>query len=104
MERLGARELSAPAVERLTQEVVGELLAYDRRRGTSLLETLDQWLTFGCNSTEAARALFLERQTMHNRLVRVFDLLGGDPRGTGKMAGLHLAVRLARTSLRPELM
>jgi PucR family transcriptional regulator, purine catabolism regulatory protein len=103
VERLGARELSAPAIERLTQEVVGELLTYDRRRGTSLLETLDQWLTFGCNSTEAARALFLERQTMHNRLARVFDLLGGDPRGTGKMAGLHLAVRLARTSRRPEL-
>jgi len=104
VERLGARELSAAAIERLTQEVVGELLAYDHRRGTSLLETLDQWLTSGCNSTEAARVMFLERQTMHNRLGRIFDLLGGDPRGTGKMAGLHLAVRLARTSLPPELM
>ncbi|GLB67806.1 transcriptional regulator [Arthrobacter mangrovi] len=103
VERLGAHDLPGAVIERLTQEVLGELLAYDRRKGTSLLETLDQWLTFGCNSTEAAKSLFLERQTMHNRLTRAFELLGGDPRGSGKMAGLHFAVRLARTSLVPEI-
>ncbi|MBG0739706.1 PucR family transcriptional regulator [Paeniglutamicibacter antarcticus] len=97
VERLAAGALPALAVARLTQELVGELLEYDKRRGTKLLETLDQWLVTGCNTAEAARILFLERQSMHNRLTRIFELLGGDPRGTGKMAGLHLAVRLAAT-------
>ncbi|MDJ0354645.1 PucR family transcriptional regulator [Paenarthrobacter sp. PH39-S1] len=96
VERL-AGALPALTVGRLTQELVGELLEYDKRRGTSLLETLDQWLVAGCNTAVAARMLFLERQSMHNRLTRIFELLGGDPRGTGKMAGLHLAVRLATT-------
>lgn len=98
-ERLASRDLSGPAVERLTQEMLGELLEYDQRRGTRLTETLDRWLELGCNTAETARALFLERQSLHNRLTRIFELLGGDPRGTGKMAGLHLAARLAQRRL-----
>ncbi len=94
-ERLASRDLSAPTVQRLVQEMLGELIDYDRRRGTLLTETLDRWLELGCNTAETARVLFLERQSVHNRLTKIFELLGGDPRGTGKMAGLHLAARLA---------
>jgi purine catabolism regulator len=83
-------------VEQLVQELVGDVLEYDRRRGTHLLETLEQWLRAGCNTAVTARALFLERQSMHSRLARIFELIGGDPRGTPRMAGLTLAVRLAR--------
>jgi purine catabolism regulator len=32
---------------------------------------------------------------MYHRLQRIFDLCGGDPRGTGRLASLHLATRLA---------
>ncbi|NKX56686.1 PucR family transcriptional regulator [Arthrobacter mobilis] len=95
VERLAARELSPAAAEHLVQELVGEVMAYDRQRGTQLLVTLDRWLAFGCNTTETARSLFLERQSLHNRLSKIFELLGGDPRGSGKMAGLHLAARIA---------
>lgn len=56
-------------------------LAYDRRRGTHLLETRRQWLRSGCSTAETARVLFLERQSMHSRLTRIFELIGGDPRG-----------------------
>lgn len=96
LERLAARELSGAVGERLTQELLGELLDYERRRGTRLLDTLDVWLASGCNSAESARLLFVERQTLHNRLRKVFELIGGDPRGTAKLSGLVLAVRLAK--------
>ena len=33
---------------------------------------------------------------MHQRLRRIFELCGGDPRDTGRLAALHLATRLAR--------
>ncbi|MFD1212569.1 PucR family transcriptional regulator [Arthrobacter sp. GCM10027362] len=95
VERLAARELTPAAAEHLVQELVGEVLAYDRQRGTHLLATLDCWLASGCNTTQTAKTLFLERQSMHNRLAKIFELLGGDPRGSGKMAGLHLAARVA---------
>jgi PucR family transcriptional regulator, purine catabolism regulatory protein len=103
VERLAAEELSPAAAEHLVQELVGEVLAYDRQRGTRLLVTLDRWLASGCNTTQTAKALFLERQSLHNRLVKIFDLLGGDPRGTGKMAGLHLAARIASGPRAPAI-
>ena len=33
--------------------------------------------------------------SMHHRLQRIFELCGGDPRGTGRLAALHLAARMA---------
>lgn len=96
VERLAVDHLGADAVDRLSQELIGSLLDYDQRRGTHLVETLEQWLRSGCNTAETARTLFLERQSMHSRLSRIFELIGGDPRGTPRMAGLHLATRLAR--------
>ncbi|MGW6173534.1 PucR family transcriptional regulator [Arthrobacter sp. NPDC055138] len=96
LDRLAARELSGPVAGRITQELLGELMDYDRRRGTRLLDTLDAWLISGCNSAEAARVLFIERQTLHKRLRKIFELIGGDPRGSAKLPGLYLAVHLAK--------
>ncbi|WP_456505994.1 helix-turn-helix domain-containing protein [Arthrobacter sp. UYCu723] len=50
----------------------------------------------GCNTAYAARELHVERQSMHQRLRRIFELCDGDPRSTGRLAALHLATRLAR--------
>jgi PucR family transcriptional regulator, purine catabolism regulatory protein len=96
LERLAARQLSETAVRNFVQEQVSELLEHDATKGSRLAETLDVWLTSGCNTAESARTLHLERQSMHNRLQRIFELIGGDPRGTERLAGLHMAVRLGR--------
>ena len=101
LERFCARELDGDAVYRFTQELLSELLEQDARRGSNLVKTLETWLTSGCNSTATATALFLERQTLHKRLNRIFDILGGDPRGTSRMAALHLATKLAQNSFAP---
>lgn len=84
VERLAVEHLGTGTVDLLVQELIGNLVEYDRRRGTQLLETLEQWLRSGCNTAETARALFLERQSMHSRLTRIFELIGGTlggPRG-----------------------
>lgn len=96
LERLAARQLSETAVRNFVQEQVSELLEHDATKGSRLAETLDVWLASGCNTAESARTLHLERQSMHNRLQRIFELVGGDPRGTERLAGLHMAVRLGR--------
>jgi purine catabolism regulator len=71
------------------------VLEHDGRRNSQLLTTLATWLDSGCNTAQAARELHVERQSMHHRLQRIFELCGGDPRGTGRLAALHLATRLA---------
>jgi purine catabolism regulator len=85
----------AQRAEFITQQL-GGLLDHDAQRRSLLVETLRVWLDTGCNTAQAARELHVERQSMHQRLQRIFSLCGGDPRGTGSLAALHLATRLVR--------
>lgn len=96
VDRMISENLSSNSKSRLVGELLGELLEYDSRRGTSLTDTLEAWLQSGCNTAASARALYLERQSLHNRLQKIFALIGGDPRGTGKIAGLMVALRVVR--------
>lgn len=96
VERMAERSLSRGVVDALVEEALGELVRLDQRHGGELVRTLDVWLSTGCNATESAQILFLERQSLHKRLRRIFQALGGDPRGRGQLAALSLAVRLVR--------
>jgi purine catabolism regulator len=96
VERMAERSLSRGAVDAIVEESIGELIRLDQRNGGELVRTLDVWITTGCNATEAAELLFLERQSLHKRLRRIFSALGGDPRGRGKLGALAFAVKLVR--------
>ncbi|MFJ5957838.1 PucR family transcriptional regulator [Paenarthrobacter sp. NPDC092416] len=96
VERLAEEHLEAATRERFVRRQLGAVVEHDRLRKSELLLTLSVWLDTGCNTAQAARELHLERQSMHHRLQRIFELCGGDPRGTGRLAALHLAARLAR--------
>ena len=74
---------------------VGEVMDWDRKHGTALLASLLCWLDSGCNTTASAVTLNIERQTMHKRLHKVHELLGGDPRTSGSLLALHIAAAAA---------
>jgi purine catabolism regulator len=91
-----ARQLEAAAfVPVHVRSALGGVHEWDRRHGTPLVETLARWLDSGCNATATAARLHIERQTLHKRLSKSFELLGGDPRATGDVFPLHVAVRVA---------
>lgn len=96
VDRMLAEHLGIETKQELMDELLQELIEHDARRGTSLMDTLETWLISGCNTTASARALFLERQSMHNRLQKIFSLIGGDPRGTGRVGSLFVALRVYR--------
>lgn len=95
VERLAFHSLDEARRTDFVRQQLGAILEHDEQRRSSLLETLRVWLDSGCKTAQAARELHLERQSMHQRLQRIFSLCGGDPRGTGRLAALHLATRLA---------
>ncbi|MHA7298936.1 helix-turn-helix domain-containing protein [Pseudarthrobacter sp. MDT3-1] len=95
VERLAFHSLDDTQRTDYVSQQLGALLVHDAQRNSALVETLRVWLDSGCNTAQAARELHLERQSMHQRLQRIFSLCGGDPRGTGRLAALHLAARLA---------
>lgn len=82
-------------VTRHVQSALGQVIAWDARHGTSLVESLACWLDAGCNTTAAAGRMHVERQTLHKRLTTAFELLGGDPRLDGDLWSLHVAARVA---------
>ena len=98
VERLAVGSLDTEQRRNFVRQQLGALLDHDAQRNSRLLDTLATWLDSGCNTAQAARELHVERQSMHQRLQRIFELCGGDPRRTGRLAALHLATRLARLS------
>lgn len=96
VERLTVQSLDPYQRRNFVRQQLGALLDHDAQRNSRLLDTLATWLDCGCNTAHAARELHVERQSMHQRLRRIFELCGGDPRDSGRLAALHLATRLAR--------
>lgn len=95
VERLAFHSLDEVQRTDFVRQQLGALLEHDEQRHSALAETLRVWLDSGCNTAQAARELHVERQSMHQRLQRIFALCGGDPRGSGRLPALHLATRLA---------
>jgi purine catabolism regulator len=94
VERFAVQSMGEAQREAFIRQQLGAILDHDAQRRSLLVETLKVWLDSGCNTAQAARELHVERQSMHQRLQRIFSLCGGDPRGTGSLAALHLATRL----------
>ncbi|ALE91371.1 hypothetical protein AOC05_01755 [Arthrobacter alpinus] len=82
-------------LELYVRACIGEVLDWDRKHGTALLASLLCWLESGCNTTASAVTLNVERQTMHKRLNKIRDLLGGDPRTSGRLFAIHVAAAAA---------
>lgn len=80
------------------QRALGPVLAYDARRGTDLLGTLEAWYDAGERPTETARRLHVHPNTVAQRLERLTGLLGRDWREPDRGLDLRLAIRLVRLS------
>ncbi|MFC4787068.1 helix-turn-helix domain-containing protein [Nocardioides sp. MAHUQ-72] len=75
---------------------VGPVLAYDARRGTSLVETLEAWFATGGRVGETAERLHVHPNTVVQRLDRVTELLGAEWRDPGRGLDVQLALRVHR--------
>jgi hypothetical protein len=75
---------------------VGPVLAYDDKRGTELVGTLEAWFACGARPAETAKRLHVHPNTVAQRLDRVATLLGDDWRDPARGLDLQLALRLYR--------
>ncbi|MEX0428229.1 helix-turn-helix domain-containing protein [Nocardioides sp. DS6] len=77
-------------------DTLGPLVAYDERRGTDLVGTLDAWFAAGGRLAATAQSLHLHANTVSQRLERISRLLGPRWREPDRMLDLQLALRLWR--------
>jgi DNA-binding PucR family transcriptional regulator len=80
---------------------VDRLIAYDAKRRTVLLDTLERYLSERRSVMESARALFVHPNTVRQRLGRIEELAGLDL-DHDDLLSLELAIKLARLHGRPS--
>jgi GAF domain-containing protein len=79
---------------------VDALIAYDTRRQTALLDTLERFLAERRSVIQSARALFIHPNTLRQRLGRIEELTGLEL-DRDDLLSLELAIKLARLHGRP---
>jgi GAF domain-containing protein len=79
---------------------VDELIDYDRKRRTSLLDTLERYLAERRSVIESARELYIHPNTLRQRLSRIEELTGLNL-DEADLLSLELAIKLARLHGRP---
>ncbi|WOT38785.1 helix-turn-helix domain-containing protein [Streptomyces coeruleorubidus] len=79
---------------------IGQVVAYDGRRGTELLRTLDAYFACGMSPARTKDELHVHVNTVAQRLERVGRLLGDDWQSPARTLEIQLALRLHRLSAR----
>ncbi|MEU8807295.1 helix-turn-helix domain-containing protein [Streptomyces violaceoruber] len=77
---------------------IGQVVAYDERRGTELVRTLDAYFACGMSPARTKEALHVHVNTVAQRLDRVGRLLGDDWQSPDRALEIQLALRLHRLS------
>ena len=77
---------------------IGQVVAYDDRRGTDLLRTLDAYFACGMSPARTKDDLHVHVNTVAQRLERVGRLLGEDWQSPARALEIQLALRLHRLS------
>lgn len=82
--------ISASAQEDFCTQVIGPLMTSGY--GPELIETLEQFLADNLNISQAAKHLYLHRNTMLYRLAKIHKLTGLNPRSFEQALVLKLAL------------
>jgi sugar diacid utilization regulator len=77
---------------------IGEVVAYDARRGTDLVRTLDAYFASGMSPARTKDELHVHVNTVAQRLERIARLLGPEWQNPARALEIQLALRLHRLS------
>ncbi|WP_324787851.1 helix-turn-helix domain-containing protein [Streptomyces sp. H51] len=80
------------------ERTIGQVMAYDARRGTDLVRTLDAYFACGMSPARTKDDLHVHVNTVAQRLERVGRLLGADWQSPARALEIQLALRLLRLS------
>ncbi|MDX3312494.1 helix-turn-helix domain-containing protein [Streptomyces sp. ME08-AFT2] len=81
-------------LETFVQEWLGQLIDYDSRHHTAMVETLSRYFGCGGNYDETAESLAVHRSTLRYRLQRIRDISGNDLANVEDRLNLQVATRV----------
>ncbi|WP_336323082.1 helix-turn-helix domain-containing protein [Streptomyces lavendofoliae] len=95
---LGLLLADARDIAGFVRRTIGEVVAYDRARGTDLVRTLDAYFASGMSPVRTKDELHVHVNTVAQRLERVGRLLGPDWQSPPRALEIQLALRLHAVS------
>ncbi|MFI6003677.1 PucR family transcriptional regulator [Streptomyces sp. NPDC051366] len=81
-------------LETFVHEWLGQLIDYDSRHHTAMVETLSQYFDCGGNYDETAESLAIHRSTLRYRLQRIRNISGNDLANVEDRLNLQVATRV----------
>ncbi|MFG2306943.1 PucR family transcriptional regulator [Actinacidiphila glaucinigra] len=81
-------------LETFVHEWLGQLIDYDSRHHTAMVETLTRYFDCGGNYDETAESLAIHRSTLRYRLQRIRDISGNDLANVEDRLNLQVATRV----------
>ncbi|MDO7484841.1 helix-turn-helix domain-containing protein [Peribacillus frigoritolerans] len=92
-------QIPKDAITQYVQSMIQPIIAYDRENEGELLKTLETYLFSRGRIEDAARALFVHRNTVKFRLSRIEDLLGVDLKSRDIAFKLQFSIKAAKLLL-----
>jgi DNA-binding PucR family transcriptional regulator len=86
-------------LEAFVREWLGQLVDYDGRHRTELVETLSRYFDCGGNYAETAESLAIHRSTLRYRLQRIREISGHDLTNVENRLNLQVATRVWKIML-----
>ncbi|MFI8962527.1 helix-turn-helix domain-containing protein [Streptomyces sp. NPDC053493] len=81
-------------IEGFVERTIGQVIAYDRRRGTDLVRTMDAYFASGMSPARTKDDLHVHVNTVAQRVERIGRLLGPDWQSPARALEIQLALRL----------
>ncbi|MFJ3583336.1 helix-turn-helix domain-containing protein [Streptomyces sp. NPDC090127] len=81
-------------IEGFVDRTIGQVIAYDRRRGTDLVRTMDAYFASGMSPARTKDDLHVHVNTVAQRVERIGRLLGPDWQSPARALEIQLALRL----------
>lgn len=102
LQSLLLRGSSQKEIAEFMRQSLGEVLGYDLRHGTGLVDTLAAFFATGQNASQAAQKLGIHQKTMVQRLDRLGQLLGPGWRTGDRVLAIQLALHIRMLGLTGE--
>lgn len=75
---------------------LGKLYEHDHEFGTSFMVTLDNYFLYNQNVSEAAKAMFIHRNTFIYRIEKIKEILNMDLKNSEEMLQIQLALKIGK--------
>ena len=90
--RLLSQIEKSTGLQTFISDYLGTLITYDKEKNSQLLKTLKVYLHHSCSKQETATHLYIVRQTLYHRLLKISELLGEDFTKSEKRLMLEFAI------------